>query len=82
MTKYLGKEPFIVGGTSENYRKNYDKINWKDNKMKCPKCGVEAQQEMADVGPGEIPCGLPYCPDCQWVAEDITEDIIKDKENG
>jgi hypothetical protein len=35
--------------------------------MECPKCGEECQQEMVDVGVGEIPCGPARCDDCQWV---------------
>ena len=36
--------------------------------MICPSCeGRELEQDMVDVGVGEIPCSPLGCPDCHWV---------------
>jgi hypothetical protein len=36
--------------------------------MICPSCeGRELEQDMVDVGVGEVPCGPRGCPDCGWV---------------
>lgn len=43
--------------------------------MKCPMCGEEAEQDVVDIGVGNIPCGPAYCERCQWVDEsDDVED--------
>ncbi len=36
----------------------------------CPKCGAETDQDLVDVGIGEIPCGPRYCPACHWTEEE------------
>jgi len=36
--------------------------------MICPSCeGRELEQDMVNVGVGEVPCGPLSCPDCHWV---------------
>jgi hypothetical protein len=37
----------------------------------CPRCGGETEQEIVDVGPGEIPCGPRGCPACHWVEPEL-----------
>ena len=46
--------------------------------MTCPFCGRATEQEMVDVGVGEIPCGPPHCDWCMAVQnEDGTWEKVK-----
>jgi predicted RNA-binding Zn-ribbon protein involved in translation (DUF1610 family) len=44
-------------------------------KMKCPRCGSEAECETDDIGVGEQQCGPYSCDACGW-REPISEEIF------